>query len=88
MIIQQPEPDARDITRTEFIHMQTQDETMNNLHVDKPSQFVKKNNVLFRILPKNDDKQVVVPVNIRLKILSVAYDSCFGGYMGFKKTYD
>ena len=84
--IQQLGPDVLNNTRTEFIQMLTQDETINNLRVDKPSHFVKKNNVLFRVLPNNDDvKHVVVPVNIRLKILSVAHDSCFGGHMELKK---
>ena len=45
--IQQPEPDVLNITRTEIIQMQTQDETINNLHVDKPSQFVKKKMFFF-----------------------------------------
>ena len=89
------------ITKEELQKLQEEDESLQKLVENKnvmhyngyTVSFKKKNGILFRLRQanegnKNPVKQILVPMSLRKKVMSVAHDSIFGGHMGIRKTED
>ena len=88
------------ITKEELIRLQEEDESLakfkgieeivrNGFGVG----YEKKGGVLYRMRRRVDgeeapNKQILVPKNLRRKVMEIAHDSIFGGHMGVKKTED
>lgn len=93
------EIDLNKINSQELIALQRQDPELVRLFAiaEKPStnspKYSLENGVLTRRIPASHStseqlKQIVLPKNLRIKVLKIAHDSVFAGHLGIKKTQD
>ena len=89
------------VTKDELAKLQQEDTTLEkyvNLKDtvrkgDYEIKYEKRRGILYRIRSRVDglgecSKQIMVPKTLRKKVMEVAHDSIFGGYLGIKKTKD
>ena len=93
--------DKMSINKKDLIKMQEEYPTLQKLKQLKGTEtrkgyvvsYKKRGGIWYRIRQRKDDvgdprKQILVPKSSRERVMGVAHDSLFGGYLGVKKTED
>ena len=89
------------VTKNKFIQLQGEDQSLSNYMTKEAPLFknrrevshVKRKGMLYRITKKIDVekeklKQILVPKDLRKKVMEVAHDTMLAGHMGIEKTED
>ena len=89
------------VSREELCELQSEDDELKAFSKKKDLtkrgeyevKFEKRQGILYRIRRRIDGlgetwKQIMVPKNLRIRVVEVAHDSIFGGHLGVKKTKD